>query len=179
MPSKSQQQRKLIFAKRGRYGSESDTPKKWRFIWEEGWENKGKLPYKVKKKKNKKKYENQVITFSNFLNENIQEDYSPITLELIKSNIIECLHNINEFEDIENNIEANKLIEKTSKDIMISIKNSLKPDVISDYENYSDISNIYFDLEEKIWNVNPANLQDDDSEENDKWIGFQGNEELD
>jgi len=64
MPAVSQKQRGLIFSKRNKYGSKSDTPKKWKWIWEEGWENKGKLP-----KKKKKKNESNVITFSNFLNE--------------------------------------------------------------------------------------------------------------
>ena len=49
MPAKSQSQRRLIFGKRGKYGSEKNTPKKWKWIWEEGWENEGKLPKKKKK----------------------------------------------------------------------------------------------------------------------------------
>lgn len=53
MPAKSQSQRGLIFAKRAKYGSVDKAPKKWKWCFEEGWENKGKLPEKVKKKKKK------------------------------------------------------------------------------------------------------------------------------
>jgi len=51
MPAKSQAQRGLIFSQRDKYGSKKNTPKKWKWIWGEDWENKGKLPKKVKKKK--------------------------------------------------------------------------------------------------------------------------------
>lgn len=47
MPAKSQSQRGLVFSKRDQYGSEAKTPKKWKWVWEEEWENKGKLPDKV------------------------------------------------------------------------------------------------------------------------------------
>jgi hypothetical protein len=50
MPAVSQSQRGLIFGKRTKYGSKKNTPKKWQWIWEEGWGNEGKLP----KKKNEK-----------------------------------------------------------------------------------------------------------------------------
>lgn len=69
MPSKSQSQRGLIFGKRSKYGSIENTPKKWKWIWEEGWENKGKLP-------KKKKMNENVITFSEFINEELQEGKS-------------------------------------------------------------------------------------------------------
>ena len=49
MPAKSQSQRGLIFAKRDQYKSKAKTPDKWKWIWDEGWENKGKLPKKKKK----------------------------------------------------------------------------------------------------------------------------------
>jgi hypothetical protein len=48
MPAKSQAQRGMIFAKRDKYGSKAKTPKKWKWIWDEDWENKGKLPKKAK-----------------------------------------------------------------------------------------------------------------------------------
>jgi len=51
MPAKSQSQRGLIFSKRSKYGSKEKSPKKWKWVFEEGWENKGKLPKKVKKNK--------------------------------------------------------------------------------------------------------------------------------
>jgi hypothetical protein len=69
MPAVSQQQRGLIFGKRNQYGSIENTPKKWKWVWEEGWENKGKLPKYKRKKKNKKNNENKVITFTEFLND--------------------------------------------------------------------------------------------------------------
>lgn len=47
MPAKSQKQRGLIFARRDQYGSKKNTPKKWKWIWDEDWENKGKLPKEV------------------------------------------------------------------------------------------------------------------------------------
>jgi len=76
MPAKSEQQRKLIFAKRGQYGSVEKTPKKWKWVWEDGWGNKGKLPYKVKKKNKNKKFESNIITFSDFmLNEEKMDSY--------------------------------------------------------------------------------------------------------
>lgn len=48
MPTKSQSQRGLIFAKRDKYKSKTKTPKKWKWVWDKGWENKGKLPKKAK-----------------------------------------------------------------------------------------------------------------------------------
>jgi len=69
MPVKSQQQRKFIFAKRGQYGDEKHTPKEWKWVWEPGWENKGKLPKRVKKKKKNKRINEQVLTFEQFINE--------------------------------------------------------------------------------------------------------------
>jgi hypothetical protein len=50
MPAKSQKQRNMIFARRNQYGSKKNTPKNWEWIWDEGFENKGKLPKKAKKK---------------------------------------------------------------------------------------------------------------------------------
>lgn len=47
MPSKSQAQRGLIFGKRNQYKSKAKTPDKWKWIWDEDWENKGKLPKKI------------------------------------------------------------------------------------------------------------------------------------
>ena len=49
MPAKSKQQLKLIWAIRRKYGKKKNAPKKWKWVFEEGWENKGKLPKKVKK----------------------------------------------------------------------------------------------------------------------------------
>ncbi len=37
MPAKSQQQLKMIYARRNRYKSEDKTPKKWKWIWDEDW----------------------------------------------------------------------------------------------------------------------------------------------
>ena len=37
MHSKSEKQRKFIFYKRNKYGSKKKTPKKDKWIWEEGW----------------------------------------------------------------------------------------------------------------------------------------------
>lgn len=59
MPSVSQSQRGLIFARRNKYGSKENTPKKWEWIWDEKWENKGKLPEKVK--------ESKIYNFKDFL----------------------------------------------------------------------------------------------------------------
>ncbi len=64
MPSVSQSQRGLIFSKREKYGSVENAPKKWKWVFEEGWENKGKLP---KKKKKKKTNEEKVISFTDSL----------------------------------------------------------------------------------------------------------------
>ena len=49
MPAKSEKQRAMIFARRDRYKTEKNTPKKWKWIWDEGWENKGKLPESTSK----------------------------------------------------------------------------------------------------------------------------------
>ena len=49
MPAKSQAQRGLIFSKRDQYKTKANTPKKWKWVWDEDFENKGKLPKKVKK----------------------------------------------------------------------------------------------------------------------------------
>jgi len=52
MPAKSQQQLKFIYAKRNQYGSEAETPEKWKWIWEPAWTKvkAKKLPKKKKKK---------------------------------------------------------------------------------------------------------------------------------
>jgi hypothetical protein len=64
MPAVSQKQRSLIFGKRNQYKTEEKTPKKWKWIWEEEWENKGKLPkYKINKN------ENKLINFSDYIYE--------------------------------------------------------------------------------------------------------------
>jgi hypothetical protein len=47
MPARSQAQRGLIFSKRDQYKSKAKTPKKWQWVWDEDFENKGKLPKKV------------------------------------------------------------------------------------------------------------------------------------
>jgi len=47
MPAQSQAQRGLIFGKRNQYKTKAKTPDKWKWIWDEDWENKGKLPKKV------------------------------------------------------------------------------------------------------------------------------------
>jgi len=44
MPATSQAQRGLIFSKRNQYKTKKNTPKKWKWIWDDEWENKGKLP---------------------------------------------------------------------------------------------------------------------------------------
>lgn len=47
MPVQSESQRKMIFARRNKYKTKKDTPAKWKFIWDKGWENKGDLPEKA------------------------------------------------------------------------------------------------------------------------------------
>ena len=37
MPAQSQQQLKLVYAKRNQYGSKEKTPKKWKWVWQEEW----------------------------------------------------------------------------------------------------------------------------------------------
>jgi len=61
MPAKSQAQRGLIFGKRNQYKTKKNTPKKWKWIWDEDYENKGKLPEKVK--------ESRIYNFETFVNE--------------------------------------------------------------------------------------------------------------
>ena len=75
MPAKSQAQRGMIFARRDQYGSKAKTPKKWQWIWDEDWENKGKLP---KKKKKNETVQNVVfsesMTRARFVNEDFYGD---------------------------------------------------------------------------------------------------------
>ena len=61
MPAKSQSQRGLIFGKRNQYKTKKNTPKKWKFIWDKDYENKGKLPDKVK--------ESRIYDFETFVKE--------------------------------------------------------------------------------------------------------------
>ena len=82
MPAKSQAQRALIFSKRDQYGSKKKTPKKWKWIWDEGWENKGKLP---KRKKKKAKFVNESL--NEFLNEAENNFYDALTQTLMKKGI--------------------------------------------------------------------------------------------
>lgn len=62
MPAVSQSQRGLIFGKRNKYKSKEKTPKKWKWIWSEDYENKGKLPNKIK--------ESKIYDFKTFINKN-------------------------------------------------------------------------------------------------------------
>ena len=68
MPAVSQSQRGLIFSKRNKYGSEEATPKKWKWIWHEGWQNKGKLPEYVKK-------ESKIFDFKSFISEKYSKNF--------------------------------------------------------------------------------------------------------
>ena len=79
MPTTSQSQRRLIFGKRNQYKSEKNTPKNWKWIWSEDYENKGKLPEKVKK-------ESLICKFNTFVNEKYDnekkvDDMSPSELK--------------------------------------------------------------------------------------------------
>lgn len=38
MPAKSRKQQKMIFAKRGIFKNKANTPEKWKWIWDAGWE---------------------------------------------------------------------------------------------------------------------------------------------
>jgi hypothetical protein len=53
MPAKSQQQLKMIYARRNRYKSEDKTPKKWKWIWDEDWTDVSfkELPEKIEEYK--------------------------------------------------------------------------------------------------------------------------------
>lgn len=72
MPAKSQQQLKLIYAKRNQYGNKSKTPEKWKWVWDEEWTEGAKfnkLPEKVEE-------ENRIITrFSDY--DTVNEYYFP------------------------------------------------------------------------------------------------------
>ena len=48
MPAKSQSQRRLIFGKRNQYKTEDRIPNRCKWIWNDDYENKGKLPEKIK-----------------------------------------------------------------------------------------------------------------------------------
>lgn len=69
MPAKSQSQRRLIFGKRAQYKTKENTPKKWLWIWDDEYENKGKLPEKVKK-------ESRIFDFDTFVNEKYENEKS-------------------------------------------------------------------------------------------------------
>lgn len=70
MPAVSQKQRGLIFSKRNQYGSISKTPDKWKWVWEDGWENRGKLPkFKKNRKKVEKIRESFILSYDKFTNE--------------------------------------------------------------------------------------------------------------
>lgn len=79
MPAKSQSQRGLIFGKRNKYGSKEKTPKKWMWIWSKDYENKGKLPDKVK--------ESKIHNFETFVNENYKDGYDYTTKIFSRSKI--------------------------------------------------------------------------------------------
>ena len=67
MPAVSQKQRGLIFSKRTQYGSKSKTPDIWKWVWEDSWENVGKLPKYKKSKKNSNK--SSIMKYEQFINE--------------------------------------------------------------------------------------------------------------
>jgi len=70
MGAKSQAQRGMIFAKRDKYGSKVKTPKKWKWIWDEDWENKGKLPNKIKNETVQNVVFKEELTRAKLVNEN-------------------------------------------------------------------------------------------------------------
>ena len=67
--AKSQAQRGLIFGKRNQYKTKAKTPEKWQWIWDEEWENKGKLPKKVKNETVQNVVFNESNTRARFVNE--------------------------------------------------------------------------------------------------------------
>jgi len=69
MPAKSQAQRGMIFARRDQYKSKAKTPKKWQWIWDEDFENKGKLPKKIKNETVQNIVFNEGIERARFVNE--------------------------------------------------------------------------------------------------------------
>ena len=85
-PTKSQSQRGLIFAKRNKYGSKENTPKKDKWIWDEGWENKGKLPNKVKNETVQNIVFKENFSRAKFINKEnslLEEEMTQHDLELI------------------------------------------------------------------------------------------------
>lgn len=60
--AKSQAQRGLIFSRREQYKTKEKTPKKWQWIWDEKWENKGKLPEKLKTEEKIRRIEENLVS---------------------------------------------------------------------------------------------------------------------
>lgn len=54
MPSHSEKQRKFIYAIRNRYKKKKDTPKKWKWVWNDEW----------------LKVQESVLTFNEFIKKN-------------------------------------------------------------------------------------------------------------
>lgn len=38
MPSSNEDQRRLVYAKRSQYKTKSDTPERWKWVWNSDWE---------------------------------------------------------------------------------------------------------------------------------------------
>ena len=71
MPASSKRQLRLIYAKRKHYKTMKNTPKNWKWIWEEGWT-------KVDVKKLPQKVEESFITkFDDFVNEGVKDYLKP------------------------------------------------------------------------------------------------------
>jgi hypothetical protein len=122
MPAQTEKQRSYIFSMRNKYKTKEQTPAKLKFIWDSGWENKGKLPEKVK--------ENTMKNLIDLLKE-ASEDVEPIEQQ-------------NELPDSEDTNAANDLkltsILKTIKKTDSELTNEQKRQFVKAVEAYNEIA---------------------------------------
>lgn len=143
MPASSQSQRGLIFGKRNKYGSKEKTPKKWKWIWLKDYENKGKLPDKVK--------ESRIVNFNTFMNESHRDNYDYTQMledcEWIKNKF----HDYKEFSDFFKNIDEELYPEHRMSDMGFGFCNnsesSYQP-IMLDIAQYLIKNDFIFDIDE-------------------------------
>jgi len=73
MPSRSEQQRKFIFAKRNQYGSKDKAPEKWKWVFDKEWETIEEMIYKKIFKENYKMKIYKPLFFESELSIRIQK----------------------------------------------------------------------------------------------------------
>jgi hypothetical protein len=157
MPAKSRQQLKLIYSIRDKYKSETKTPKKWKWVWEEKWTDVDykKLPQKVEETNGISLDQDTRENYINFILDSSMEDREDLermsddNLEELYYKICDFLqpHPIGEHTEEYPEDKNERLITKFDKFVNEGIfKNLMKTNYLVKYKviNYKAIANQHY-----------------------------------